>query len=295
MAFAVMLLSMLPSGAATVNLTAVEDTTLSELDSDNNFGGLTFLIAGTAGSSSQGLPARRALVRFDLASIPQGATIVSASVSGTVTLGRGGTTTHGLHRVNQDWSEGDKSFTTQIGRGSPASTAETTWNSAGHGVTAWTQAGGDFEGVASGVGDLGISGSFSITGTGLAADVQAWVDGTHGNFGWALVAANEGNPFDARRIGSVEGGQAMVLTVEFTVPAPGPMLANPTVLSGGEFQFTVVTEQDSRTVVEFSRDLKMWNHLDTRDPAPATFSITDENAPLEDHLFYRVSIQPATE
>lgn len=63
------------SNAATVVLTAIEDTYIKEDAPDTNFGSATGVSCGLSASG-----ARRAFVKFDLSSIPEGQVIVSATL-----------------------------------------------------------------------------------------------------------------------------------------------------------------------------------------------------------------------
>src|SRR6516165_494209 len=62
--------------ADTTNLTPVADTSLFQLDPNNNLGGLTSVPAGTIRTGQRS----RALFKFDLTQIPSSATITSADL-----------------------------------------------------------------------------------------------------------------------------------------------------------------------------------------------------------------------
>lgn len=145
-----------------------------------------------AGEASQGRAGRTAtnvfrryLLRFDISAIPQGATITGASLSLRVANApNANPTTQTLHRITRDWVEGSS---TEHAGSFVAGAAS--WNSAREGVEPWASPGGDF------VQDASASGTF-VTGTGtdyawsspgLAADIQAWVDGAAPNYGWILI------------------------------------------------------------------------------------------------------------
>lgn len=165
------------------------------------------LFAGTTGSDGDG--ERRALLEFDLSSIPPGSTINSARLQMTVTLVPGGTAcpspvnnSVALRVLTSSWAE------------------DATWNNRiVVPPTAWGAAGGDF---------LGASATTLVTGlglyqwTGLQADVQAWVDGTRANNGWILDGSN--SACSARAFGSRESvsAQRPTLIVDYTPPAPLP-------------------------------------------------------------------------
>ena len=132
---------------------------------------------------------RRALVRFDLSSLPDGE-VATAELAVEITdLAAGGPFTAGVHRVLTDWNEGPA-----LGGGRaggiplPAGPDDATWSATGLG-TMWANQGGDFVATATssrtmpGIGDTVF---FDVTD-----DVRAFRDGTT-NYGWILVSQSEG-------------------------------------------------------------------------------------------------------
>ena len=67
---------------------------------------------------------------------------------------------------------------------------------------------------------VGALGVVSFGGAGLAATVQAWLDGVADNDGWLLKIENESPLATAVRFGSREGSGGPQLTVEVTPPVP---------------------------------------------------------------------------
>lgn len=271
--------------AITVNLPAVADTTLNELDPNNNVGANSFLETGTTGSPGA-FTQRRALVRFDLSAIPAGSTVHSATLTVAVVFGQGSTATFQVHRVLQAWGEGNKSGN----RGSLASTGEATWNSRMHGSTSWSAGGaeGDYTASPSATTSLGTSGSGSFTGATIMADVQAWVNNSAPNNGWILRLQNEAVSQIARRIGAREGGSAAQLAITYTPPPTPAVLSAPAYQSGGVFQCTVATTANFTNIVEASSDLSVWSPIATNVPSAASFSFTDTNVASQTRRFYRV-------
>ena len=147
--------------------------------------------------ADDGSPRQTALIRFDqiigngAGQIPAGATITSATLSLYVTE-RDAADTVVLHRMRIDWSESSTHASLVNGIQADGSDAE-----------------------ASGIAiDAGLSGWINISG--LAAAVQAWVDGAP-NFGWAIVSDAD----DTWAFASSESADAMLrpyLTVAYTVP-----------------------------------------------------------------------------
>jgi hypothetical protein len=227
------ILSLADARADTTNLTPIADTSLFQLDPNNNLGGLTSIPAGTIRTGQRS----RALFKFDLTQIPSSATITSADLTVQVVIvppaGALTASTFDLHRVLRDWGEG-----TGAGplRGSPATTNEATWNNRFHPSTPWAQPGGssnvDFVGVPSGTSFISGIGPYTFSSTpGLVADVQAWLSNPATNFGWMLITESERTPESARRFASRED------------PNRSPMLVIGYVLGP-----TIVTQPQSQTV-----------------------------------------------
>jgi hypothetical protein len=216
------------SHAETISLQPVADTTLLEVAPDNNLGGADFLNAGTSGNGSR----NRALMRFDLSSIPAGSLITSATLSMDVvhqpSTGMA-VSFFDLHRVLQPWGEGVQvpADPNSPGLGSPAAPGEATWNSRFAGSATWTVPGGqegvDFSATASGtafVQGLGDPVAFESTSE-LIADIRAWMDQPSQNFGWMLMTESENIQKTARGFASRESGFGPTLLIEFA-PVPEP-------------------------------------------------------------------------
>ncbi len=187
-----------------------------------------------SGKTSQGL-IRRALFQFDLSLIPAGSTITSA----TLTLHSDqaqGAATYTLHRLLATWGEGTSDAGAPGGAGTDATTGDATWLHRFHATSTWTNAGGDFVASASASKIVAGAGTYSWSGTGLAQDVQTWLDGGATNAGWALLG-NEATAGSAVRFGSSEHATASMrpeLTIEYTpVPAPGAVGLGALALLGG--------------------------------------------------------------
>jgi len=121
--------------------------------------------------------AGRALVKFDLSSIPTGSDIRSAQFSLYHT--NGGNDPVSAFRLTRPWAEG----TGAAGSGAAWASAD--------GVQTWTTAGGDYDpasGVAIALSPGGTWSTWDVT-----AQTAAWVTGTQPNYGIALVAASGGS------------------------------------------------------------------------------------------------------
>jgi hypothetical protein len=206
------------SGADVLTAGPAKDNTIySDMSGTNSNGAGIYLFSGTQSSSGW---ARRALMQFDLSSIPAGSTVNSASLSLRVSMTISGGQNMGAHLMTSDWGEGTSDAPGQEGGGTAATDGDATWVSAFHPSTAWASAGGDFEAVASASTSVGGSGSTPTwASAGLAADVQAWVDGVKPNYGWTIKHQDEIAFGTAKRFGSRENSSSSsrpVLTINYT-------------------------------------------------------------------------------
>jgi len=211
----------------TVSFTPAKDNSLFSGTGweDNSSGVGVSLYAGEI----RGGDVRRAVMAFDLSSIPATATITSATLSLRVTRVRSGGVDFMLHRLTSDWGEAGSNAVGNNGQGVTALSGDATWNCAFHDAggnctTSWTTPGGDFVAASSGTTSLAGANTTSIfpSSASLVADVQAWVDGSESNFGWLLKTAETGSRL-AKQISSREAATAAnrpTLTVTYTVALP---------------------------------------------------------------------------
>ncbi|MEX2389967.1 MAG: DNRLRE domain-containing protein, partial [Dehalococcoidia bacterium] len=173
--------------SAVLDFFAVADTYVLENLGSSNFGSALELKIDPRSGRLE-----RTLVRFDVSSIPAGATINSATLTlcptsvNVLALGR----IHHAHRVREDWGEATANWGNQPAVLEP-DTAGATY----------------------------IGGLFCI-GLAIDEDVQAWVDGAP-NYGWQVADENEGTAGINLevRYGSRENATSSlrpVLTVFFT-------------------------------------------------------------------------------
>jgi hypothetical protein len=118
---------------------------------------------------------QRAVIRFDLASIPADMAVCEATFSiyaYDASYRRGSSGFYGVYPLTRDWSE-----------------AQVTWTLAATG-TSWTTPGGDFlatpDGMSPKQGVASVWYSFDCT-----ARVQSWLAGTSSNYGWMVRCTNE--------------------------------------------------------------------------------------------------------
>ena len=168
---------------------------------------------------------RRALLHFDVSSIPSDATIVQATL--TVDADRaasGASFTNTAHRLTADWTEGS-SFS--MGQGAPAMAGDVTWRDRSFGVSSWTNPGGDFDAMPSAMGTWASLGPQTMTGAQLASDVAGWIANPGNNYGLIVLGTETGVrsafSFRSREIG---GGNPAQLEVTWlpaaTVTTLGP-------------------------------------------------------------------------
>lgn len=155
-----------------------------------------------AGNNSSSLT-RRALLLFDIASyVPAGATVTGAELRVYVSS-TPNETPHpiNLHRALSGWGEGASS--SGGGGGAPAQPGDATWIHTWFEDSLWTTPGGDFDETISASVTVADTGFYSLSGLGLVADVNAWLQGDNPEFGWFLLG-NETEASTARRIDSRE-------------------------------------------------------------------------------------------
>lgn len=216
-------LALIFAGAAladTVTLTAVADNTLYEDAAgalSNGSGQHVF--AGTNASHM----IRRACVRFDVSSIPPGSTINSATLTLHLSRSISGDLPVNVHRATSAWGEGVSIAPGREGMGAPSEPGDATWLHTFYSKAFWNTVGGDFLPAVSATRLVGFEEAFlDWTGSGLVADVQAWVDQSAANNGWVLLG-EESSKASAKRFDSrhnIEPTFSPMLAIDFTPPPP---------------------------------------------------------------------------
>lgn len=237
-----------PSLADDVTLMPVADATLFEDSQGSRANGAgQFLFIGQTSQPEN----RRAVLRFDVSSLPADATITSVSLrltmSRTISTGRTAT----LHRVLADWGEGSSNAGGQEGNGTSSATDDATWIHTFFDQQTWASAGGDFDASASATQTVSGNGAYTWQSDGLIADVQRWIAEPDSNFGWLLLG-DESAQRTAKRFDSREHPTAAnrpQLTIEFDVPVtnqPPVVAAQPSGFRGyvGTGATTVVVVAD---------------------------------------------------
>jgi DNA/RNA endonuclease YhcR with UshA esterase domain len=206
----------------TVTLTSSKDNTIFESPTG-------VLSSGAGGEVITGrtnaiIPLlRRALMQFDVSSIPSNATITSASLKLQMTKTSSGSFNVGLHAVASDWGEGASNSGTGSGSGTGAMAmaGDATWVHTASPSSSWTTVGGDFDATASATLAVNGLGSYTWASTaGLVADVQSWVTNGATNFGWAIIGDESVNK-TTKHFVTKEGTNAAFrpeLSITYTVP-----------------------------------------------------------------------------
>lgn len=211
------------SHADTLTLTPSRDTSIFS-ENDNSEGKGSSLYVGR----TNGNPMRRALVGFDLSTVPAGATITGVSLKLHLNKsgpGPGGTIT--LHRLLDDWGEGTSGTGSGSGgRGGAPTANSATWHYTFYQSTRWTTDGGDFDAAASASNAADAVGFYTFSDPQLTTDVQDWLADPTKNFGWILIG-NETTRGSAVRFDSREASAANrpALTLTFSVPEPSSALS----------------------------------------------------------------------
>lgn len=218
----------LPSN--TIELEAVLDTTLYQTEMDmpsvqNEFsnGKGIFLFSGRTGLDA-GFRSRRALFRFDLTTLPEGAEILGAQVILYLSRAAPGAppSVMTLHRVTRQWGEGLSDAAGPEGQGAPAEKDDATWFHNIYDSDLWGNAGGDFIDQSSSsttVGSNVIAYSWGCTKQ-LVDELNAWLEQPDTNFGWLLKGFEDGAR-NARRFHSREHPDAETrprLLIEYSTP-----------------------------------------------------------------------------
>ena len=217
------ILSLNTHAQTTVVLNAMMDNTIYEENTANSNGAGQNVFAGLTNNDAK----RRALVKFDLSTIPQGSLVTSATL--TLFCNKANSTTGqatSLHKLSAAWGEGTSDAASNEGGGTAATANDATWVSRLHLTSLWTLPGGDFVAAASATTSVGAASSaYTWSSATVNADVQSWVSDPSTNFGW-IVIGNESTTASAKRFASRQSATAAQrpsLSVTYTT-APLPVV-----------------------------------------------------------------------
>ncbi|MFO1076475.1 MAG: DNRLRE domain-containing protein [Planctomycetota bacterium] len=218
--FGAVLVAILPIARAQTTFVApcVADNTLYEsITGSLSNGAGPGLYVGVTGQPG----VRRALVRFDLSSLPTTAIVLSAEVRiTTVQSAYAGPVQVFGHRVLQAWGEGTSVAPGGGGGGTQATTGDATWLHTFYPTSFWNNAGGDFaQNPSFTILTQPFGNATSMLTNPLVADVQSWVQNPATNFGW-LLKTSEATAYVTRKIDSrqVVGGTPPTLVVRYATP-----------------------------------------------------------------------------
>ncbi|GMV26559.1 MAG: hypothetical protein AMXMBFR58_25900 [Phycisphaerae bacterium] len=205
------------SRADTISIVCDRDNTLYEpndlVQRSNGSGVVLF-----SGKNNDG-KLRRALVRFDVSTIPAGATINSVTLRLTLDQTISLNQPASVHRVTADWGEGASNAGLPGGQGTTPAPGDATWIHRFFDGTLWSTPGGDYNATASSSAThSGTDGPKEWTSAALAQDVRDWLADPSTNFGW-VIRGNEASMGSARRYHSREAAveaQRPVLIVDYT-------------------------------------------------------------------------------
>ncbi|MBI5765094.1 MAG: DNRLRE domain-containing protein [Planctomycetes bacterium] len=181
------------------------------------------LFSGKTGQPTGSL--RRALLQFDVSSIPAGSYVQGVTLTMHCSLSSGGTQVMSLHRVTADWGESTSIAAPPGGLGAPAAPGDATWLHTFSPSDFWATPGGDFAAASSASAIVAAADAYYVWGptASLVADVQSWVDGAAMNHGWIMLGneslSNSAKRFESRE--SIDSSQRPSLTVTYLPPLPG--------------------------------------------------------------------------
>jgi hypothetical protein len=219
-----------------VTLTSVRDNTLYQSTSGNLSNGAgTGMFAGRTDDSTR----RRAVVAWNLSSIPAGATIQSVQIQLQVTQTQAGATNVAAHRLTANWGEGTSIASSGGGGGASSTTNDATWIHRFYNTQSWTSAGGDFVATPSATQSVAGNASYTWGSTSaLVADVQGWVANPASNFGWIFIG-NESTDQTAKRFATREATNAasrprLIVTYSAGTPASATIVGSGCLGSTGQ-------------------------------------------------------------
>jgi hypothetical protein len=219
----------------TVQFSATKDNTLYEHATGSLSNGAgSHLFVGRSGDGV----VHRTLIAFDVSSIPAGARVLAVEL--TLSMSRTVVAANvpvAVHRVQANWGQGASNASGQEGRGAPAAANDATWVHRYYPGSPWTTLGGDFAASPSAVTATTLDPTSVFGSSGMAADVQAWLDTPATNFGWLLKTVDESLLYYTRRFDSRENTTVAfrpVLRVTWMLPGTTAVVGQGCVGSGSQ-------------------------------------------------------------
>lgn len=250
---------------ASVTLFPTKDNSLfQDVDGLLSNGSGDYLFVGKTAQNDDAKTLRRALVQFDVSSIPFDAEITSVSLSMNVSKIPPGNQPQpaALHRVLSSWGEGQSNAPGDEGRGTTAIGGDATWLHRVFPVTRWDTEGGDFFVNPSATIDLDSVGQHTWSADRMIDDVTRWVQTPGQNFGWIIIG-NEVDTRSAKRLDSRENPteeNRPQLTIEYTEAGDdiGISIANADIREGNsgqqplDFEVTISEDAEQTVSVDYS-------------------------------------------
>lgn len=228
MALVMTMLPLLSNAQSSVALNPVKDNTIyynqgqTRTDSLSNGAG-AYLVAGNVNTLNY---IRRALIKFDLSTLPSTATVDSVvlKIHAQQNAQHDATARYfSIYRLTNDWGEGTSNAGSSPGTGTYATDEDATWKWNFYDYDEWNTDGGDFNSTISATTDT-LSGDLlgvdvywrsAKSGNGLmATNVQNWIAAPATNYGW-IIKGIEGVLRKATMFYSRESSYKPVLTVYY--------------------------------------------------------------------------------
>ena len=188
----------------TIELTPLKYNTIYQETNISNGAG-DYLFAGKTASNNS----RRALISFDLLSIPSDANITGVTLTLNMNTTIAGATNVNLYDLSQTWGQGTSDASGQEGGGAPSMLNDASWNcsfnnGSGSCNTPWTNPGGDFNSSSIASTVVHSIAVYNWSSANMIASVQNWVDNPSQNFGWIILgeesSATTSKRFDAKGV-----------------------------------------------------------------------------------------------
>jgi hypothetical protein len=249
LAFFVPLIGCASAFAGTISLNPIADASieLGHAQTNTNNGTSTSMVVDRETTDLQ-----RALIQFDLSSIPTGATINSAVLELQATQ-IGGLITIEAYRIDEAWVENS-----------------VTWNNRQTG-TNWSTAGGSFNPTAVASITTNSIGQHSF---GITTLVQGWFGGSIANDG-VMIGSPDGGGNRTITYDTREGTTPPVLVITYTLPPPTLTLSKTSVGSVGGFIFTGTNGWTSQTITTVTSNVPVTGATQTLAAAATITTITE--------------------
>jgi hypothetical protein len=284
--------------STTVIITASKDNSIFQEVENSNGAGIG-LFSGATGAANNGAP-RRALIYFNLGSIPPGSTVTDVTLQLYCTRARAVVAAIKVHKLNASWGEGTSDAGIEFdGVGTAATPGDATWLTRQYNTVNWTTPGGDYNPTVSASTAVGTFDLFyTWSAPQLTADVQSWVNTPAANNGWILIG-EETVLLSAKRFASREISTPSwrpQLTVTYSGPVPVTLTQFTAKQSGGNIQLNWQTQQELNNAffgIEHSTDGLSYTHIGRVNGSgtvstPKTYQFLHPAVPPGRH-FYRLA------